>query len=952
MRLHGSFSRAARIMAALALALASLVTTAADWPTYLHDAGHSANNPNETTLSPANAGQLAKLWAFNTGSVIAAGASVVGNTVYVGSWDGNEYALDATTGVLKWKTYLGVTIVPGCAPSRAGISSTAAIQNGVVYVGGGDAYWYALDAATGTILWKVFTGDNSPSGGHYNWSSPLLYNGYAYIGVASEGDCPLVQGQLLRVNLNTHQVTDTFNVVPNGQVGGGIWTSPALDTTTNTIFVSTGTEVGAEPYAQAILALDATTLALKDSWQLPAAQAVADSDWGSSPTLFSDAAGDQLLAVANKNGILYTFNRNNLAAGPIWERTVAIGGTFPLHGDGTLSSATVYNGVLYMAGGNTTINGTSYTGSVRALDPATGNFLWEHGSPGTVIPALGSANGLVVDGAGPTLEVLNAATGVPLFTYTAGAVFYGPPSIANGLIYVGSADGHLYAFGIPNPNLSPTPTPTATALPASQAGSLDLSLAFNNAGISSDTNTGTANFDGQGNSYSREALQSVGISADQPVVSNGITFYWPNTTPGNDDNVIATGQTITPTVTMAGTTLGFLGATSGGPIQGSGIVTFTSGVTQTYTLGLSDWTLGGGSEQPSPGNTVVAAMTHRNSQASGLDPVHTFVFSADIPLQPGETVQSLTLPGAAGNHRLHIFALNVTTPVATPTPSPSITPTPVPGQTGLNAAFNNVGISDDGAGSVASFDGQGYSYSAQALQADGYAPGQSVVANGVSFTWPNVASGSPDNVNAQGQVIALPTPAAGPTLAFLGAASGAAQLSGSITYSDGTTQSYQLGLSDWALDGVGSPPAYGNAIVATMPYRNLQDGARQTINMYLFEASVPLTPGKAVASITLPNATTPGGFHIFAISVGTSAIGTATATPTATVSSTETATSTPTPSPTPSSSPTSTSTPTSSPTASNTPSATFTPSATSTATQAASLTITLTTSPTPSPTPS
>ncbi len=84
---------------------------------------------------------------------------------------------------------------------------------------------YALDAATGSILWKVYTGDNSATAGHYNWSSPLIYNGYAYIGVASLGDCPLVQGQLLRVDLNTHQIVNIFNVVPTGQVGGGIWTS-------------------------------------------------------------------------------------------------------------------------------------------------------------------------------------------------------------------------------------------------------------------------------------------------------------------------------------------------------------------------------------------------------------------------------------------------------------------------------------------------------------------------------------------------------------------------------------------------------------------------------------------------------------------------------------------------------------------------------------------------------
>src|SRR5207302_11493222 len=101
----------------------------------------------------------------------------------VGSWDGYEYALDAATGTLKWKTFLGQTTAP-CYPQLAGVSSVADVENGVVYVGGGDSNWYALDAATGNVLWKVFIGDNTK--GWYNWASPLIYNGFAYIGIARD----------------------------------------------------------------------------------------------------------------------------------------------------------------------------------------------------------------------------------------------------------------------------------------------------------------------------------------------------------------------------------------------------------------------------------------------------------------------------------------------------------------------------------------------------------------------------------------------------------------------------------------------------------------------------------------------------------------------------------------------------------------------------------------------
>src|SRR5436190_13483086 len=202
-----------------------------DWPTFLHDPARSAatGDPN---LSVAKASLLKLKWSYATGGAIATSASIVGTTAYVGSWNGNEYAINTATGAVIWQQNLGLTNDARCHPPTLGITSAAAVLNGVVYVGGGDAYWYALDATTGAILWKVFTGDVSNA--RYNWSSPLIVNGAAYIGIASNCDNPLVQGQLLKVDLASHQVVATYNFVPDGQVGGGIWTSPTFDAATNT----------------------------------------------------------------------------------------------------------------------------------------------------------------------------------------------------------------------------------------------------------------------------------------------------------------------------------------------------------------------------------------------------------------------------------------------------------------------------------------------------------------------------------------------------------------------------------------------------------------------------------------------------------------------------------------------------------------------------------------------
>ena len=418
-----------------------------DWPMYLHDIQRTATSA-EVVLSPDNANRLTKQWAFKTNGAIAASPTIVKGTVYIGSWDGFEYALDAVTGSVKWKTYLGTT-TGRCDPPKIGITSSAAVLDDVVYVGGGDSYWYALDAYTGKVQWKLYTGDNSPDKGYYNWASPLIYKGNAYIGIASNCDNPLVRGQLLKVSLATHKIVATTNFVGPNEVGGGIWTSPALDTETDTIYVTTGTQNQIwQTLPQAVVAIDLNSMQIKGSWQIPLQQSGGDYDWGNTPVLMTDTAGKKLVAATNKNGFTYAFKRDNITAGPVWEQQTGLGGQCPPCGQGSVSSGAFANGTLYMAGGNTTINGVGYSGAIRAIDPGTGKYLWEHGVPKPIIPAIAYANGLAIDAAGPTMEVLDAKTGTRLYSYQTGQDIYSPPSVSHGQIFIGSLDGNVYAFGL------------------------------------------------------------------------------------------------------------------------------------------------------------------------------------------------------------------------------------------------------------------------------------------------------------------------------------------------------------------------------------------------------------------------------------------------------------------------------------------------------------------------
>jgi outer membrane protein assembly factor BamB len=409
-------------------------------------------------------GPLQQDWSapLGTQSVpIAAKPAVADGRVYIGSWNGWEYAFDEASGALRWQTFLGQS--NSCSHSAArGVTSSPWLQDGVAYLGGGDSYWYALDASAGGVLWRVLVGNATATGGHYNWSSPVVHNGHAYVGIASHCDSPLVQGKLLRVSLSTHQIANEWKVVPDGQVGGTIWTSPVLDAARNTVWVTTGNRAyttssnDTQPQAEAMVAVDATTLAIKGYWSLPVSDPTPDADWGTSPTLFRDSLGRDLVAAANKKGILYAFLRDNVSAGPVWSRRLAFAATGDEPAAGGVYSNGFFDGQrLYYAGGGTTIDGKVVGGSVRALDPRTGAVIWENALPEKTYGALTGGNGMVVVPSHDAMRLVDAATGEVLFGHELGHPIFGAATVANGRLFIGDTGGVAYAFRYPESPSAP-----------------------------------------------------------------------------------------------------------------------------------------------------------------------------------------------------------------------------------------------------------------------------------------------------------------------------------------------------------------------------------------------------------------------------------------------------------------------------------------------------------------
>ena len=438
-------------------------TTASDWPMYGYSLGRNGFNGAEVSITPASMSRVRLKWDILAapGTLVTAQPVVANGLIYWGSWNGIEHTthLDGTP---AWTANLGESPPPpGCpggAHSLLGAAAIAPVTIGgrtitALFVGGGKATFYALNAATGMMLWQRHLGTGEAD----IWSSPLVYRGSVYTSTAGWGDCPGTQGKLFQLDAVTGAIKHTFGVVPNGCIGGGIWGSMTVDVRNGTLYVATGNDgpcPRAEPDAIALVQLRASDLTLMSAWQLPPAARFGDSDFGATPTLFTATIGGirrTLLGVPNKNGIYYAFDEAQIAKGPVWQAKVAVVGDAPETGKGSISSSAWDGTRLYEAGGNTTINGHACKGSVRALNPATGAFIWQSClQEGFVLGAVTAAPGVIVAGAGSTLVVLAASDGHALATVRDNDggfnIFYGGAAIAEGMVYIGNANGTLLAY--------------------------------------------------------------------------------------------------------------------------------------------------------------------------------------------------------------------------------------------------------------------------------------------------------------------------------------------------------------------------------------------------------------------------------------------------------------------------------------------------------------------------
>lgn len=450
-----------------------------DWTMWQKDVRGSRFNRSERTITRRNAKRLQLKWAFAFPNSDAASSqpAIVGRTLYVGGRDGRFYALDRTTGAVKW-SFDATTVThtpPATVPSQgagAGAAPVAgstllrdgpAVGNGLVYFGDNKANLYALDARTGALRWvtkldafpyAVITG------------SPLLSRGRLYIGVSSveEGlglvpfyECCHFRGSFLSVNARTGRVlwrystiepaaktgTNAFGAARYSPSGVAVWASAALDPATHTVFFGTGNNYsGSSSREDSVIALNAVTgrerwvrqLTHGDAWTLDCAFGAPyncpnpgpDYDFGATPNIYSLTSRGRrprrrtVVGIGQKSGVYHALDARTGRI--LWQTELSSphGSGGPNFQQGIQWGSAFDGRRLYVA------TAAASPGQLFALAPATGRVLWHKPNPADGCTTGGGAG--FTDSHDCQLSMPAAVTGTP------------------GLVYEGSLDGKMRVF--------------------------------------------------------------------------------------------------------------------------------------------------------------------------------------------------------------------------------------------------------------------------------------------------------------------------------------------------------------------------------------------------------------------------------------------------------------------------------------------------------------------------
>ncbi len=295
-------------------------------------------------INDKTVGQLGLSWVYQTGTTRGLEASpiVVDGTMFTTLTWGVTVALDAKTGKELWRFDPEVPGEWGRYGCCDVVNRGVAVWKGKVYVASFDGRLFALDAKDGHVVWKLNTVPGAP---YTSTGAPRIINGKVLIG--NGGGEYGVRGYITAYDAETGKQVWRFYTVPGDpskpvenpelekaiptwkggewwKIGGGgtAWDSMVFDPKLNTVYIGTGNGSpwtryirspggGDNLYLSSIIALDPETGKMKwyyqetpsDNWDYTSTQPLmlVDLPW----------AGKQrkLILHAPKNGFFYVLDR-------------------------------------------------------------------------------------------------------------------------------------------------------------------------------------------------------------------------------------------------------------------------------------------------------------------------------------------------------------------------------------------------------------------------------------------------------------------------------------------------------------------------------------------------------------------------------------------------------------------------------------------------------------------
>lgn len=481
---------------------------ASEWLMYGGGFERTFFNPDETILTRETASELVPLWRFRTGAVVTASPIVANidlpggrtSVVFVPSWDGQLYALNADDGSTVWtfsfKPHPGSSYPQAASAAVADIAGTRR-----VYIASGMTM-YCLEAASGRLIWEFDAGTGCEDCDFLTerneiLSSALVFENTVYFGM-DINDFGEGKGGFYAVNATTGAMQWYFDLetaatcfvdsdddirrfdgyhseaqlgLPanffatrrgcdfdrSGTACGNVWSSATLDVQRRRIYTTSSncdtdddpTTVKPPPpmpdFDEAIFALDIDSGRPAWRWR-PREVDNDDLAFGGVPNLFRIEIGGAMrdvVGVGGKDGFYYVLDRDgtNEITGtvePYWSTQVVPGGDI----GGIIASAAVGEGRVYFS----TAIGTDLASPQRpaawSLDTTTGSVAWSVPEAIASFAPTSAVPGVTFMGSiGGTIFGFDTATGAELVRLGVGGPASSPAVVVDGRLFVGAGTG-------------------------------------------------------------------------------------------------------------------------------------------------------------------------------------------------------------------------------------------------------------------------------------------------------------------------------------------------------------------------------------------------------------------------------------------------------------------------------------------------------------------------------